>query len=99
MNNVDAIQRRFEALHPFLDERTRRLMVAAEAQAIGYGGIALVACATGMSRDTISRGLEELKSPTGPQFGGIRRPGGGRASRRMMLCDLDVQIPTDSGER
>jgi transposase len=103
MNNVDAIQRRFEALRPFLDERTRRLMVAAEAQAIGYGGIALAARATGMSRDTISRGLEELKSPTGPQFGGIRRPGGGRKktvdSDPTLKEDLEKLIsPAERGD-
>src|SRR6476659_808677 len=91
MNGGDTVQRRFEALNPFLDERTRRLIVAAEAQAIGYGGISLVARATGVSRDTISRGLEELKSPTDPQTGGIRRPGGGRKK----IVDVDPTLKED----
>ena len=104
MNGEDAIQSRFEALDPFLDERTRRLMVAAEAQAIGFGGISLVARATGVSRDTISRGLEELKSRTGPQpLGGIRRPGGGRKRTvdvdPTLRQDLEKLIsPTERGD-
>ena len=91
MNGGDAIQRRFEALTPFLNERTRRLMVAAEAQAIGFGGITLVARATGVSRDTISRGLEELKSPTDRHSAGIRRPGGGRKK----TVDVDPSLSED----
>lgn len=91
MNSADAIQSRFEALSPFLDEKTRRLAVAAEAQAIGYGGISLVARATGMSRDTISRGLEELKSPSDSQLVGIRRPGGGRKK----TIDVDLTLRGD----
>jgi Rhodopirellula transposase DDE domain len=78
MTDGETIQRRFELLAPYLDERTRRLMVAAEAEAIGFGGISIVARATGMSRDTISRGIEELKAPAGSPPGRIRRSGGGR---------------------
>ena len=36
------------ALAPALNERTRRLWAAAEAEAVGHGGIAMVARATGM---------------------------------------------------
>jgi len=91
MNGGDAILRRFEALTPFLDERTRRLMVAAEAQAIGFGGVTQVARATGVSRDTISRGLEELGSATSPPAGGVRRPGGGRKK----TVDVDPTLRED----
>ena len=44
-----------------LDERTRRLWAAAEARALGYGGIGLVAAATGLAHNTIRQGLEELQ--------------------------------------
>ena len=103
MNGGDAILRRFEALTPFLDERTRRLMVAAEARAIGFGGITLVARATGVSRDTISRGLEELDSATSPPAGGVRRPGGGRKKTvdvdPTLREDLEKLInPTERGD-
>ncbi|HEX6862108.1 MAG TPA: ISAzo13 family transposase [Thermoanaerobaculia bacterium] len=103
MKGGDAILRRFEALTPFLDERTRRLMVAAEARAIGFGGITLVARATGVSRDTISRGLEELDSATSPPAGGVRRPGGGRKKTvdvdPTLREDLEKLInPTERGD-
>ena len=45
---------------PFLDERGRGLVAAAEAFAAGYGGIAAVAMATGIAPSTIGRGLKEL---------------------------------------
>jgi hypothetical protein len=47
MIDVEAIQQRFSAVAPFLDERGQRLLAAAEAKAAGYGGIAAVVAATG----------------------------------------------------
>ena len=44
---------KFSAVVDALDERGRRLWAAAESDAIGYGGDALVSAATGLSRDTI----------------------------------------------
>ncbi|MGH2705826.1 MAG: ISAzo13 family transposase, partial [Actinomycetota bacterium] len=38
---------------PHLDERQRRILAGAEARALGRGGVALVARATGMSRSTV----------------------------------------------
>jgi len=66
-------------------------MVAAEAQAIGFGGISIVARATGMSRQAISRGIEELKAPAKPHPGRIRRPGGGRKK----TVDVDPTLKED----
>jgi hypothetical protein len=70
-------------LSAFLDERMRRLMAAAESAAIGYGGVSLVARATGVSRRAITEGMKELnqqkvsREPLPPQFR-IRRKGAGR---------------------
>ncbi|HJZ58305.1 MAG TPA: ISAzo13 family transposase, partial [Gemmataceae bacterium] len=44
-----AIRDKYIALAPTLDERSRRLWAATEAKAIGYGGQALVARATGLA--------------------------------------------------
>ena len=63
MINESAIRARFEMLAPFLNERTRRLAAAAEAAAIGRGGIARVSRATGVSRRAIASGLDQLKAP------------------------------------
>jgi len=49
------------ALAPVFTERSRRVWAATEARAVGYGGIALVERATGISRSTIHRGLRELE--------------------------------------
>jgi len=58
--DIEPIRERFSTVAPFLDERGRRLVAAAEAFAVGYGGIAAVAMATGVAPSTIGRGLKEL---------------------------------------
>ena len=72
------IKKRFKALKPHLDERMRRLVAAAEAQALGHGGISAVSRATGLSRNTVARGMEELDSLPAPSAQRTRRRGGGR---------------------
>lgn len=52
----DEIRAKYEALRLILNERQRRAWAAAEADAIGWGGISLVARATGMSRTTVRAG-------------------------------------------
>src|SRR5438552_6508001 len=74
--DVEPIRERFSTLAPFLDERGRRLLAAAEAFAAGYGGITAVALATGMAPSTIGRGLKELAQDQPSEW--IRRPGAGR---------------------
>lgn len=76
--DVDQINQRFASLEPFLDERLRRLCAAAEAKALGYGGVSAVARATGVSRRAIARGLKELEDPSASSFQRIRKAGGGR---------------------
>jgi hypothetical protein len=67
---------KYVVLEPLLDERSRRLWAAAESRAIGFGGDALVSAATGLARQTIRRGRQELAA--GGTTGRIRRPGAGR---------------------
>src|SRR2546426_7436363 len=74
----EAIKRKFELLAGDLNERTRRLTAAAEAMALGWGGISAVSRATGVSRRAIRQGIKELQEPTGTSAGRIRRKGGGR---------------------
>jgi transposase len=69
---------KFEAVLPHLDERQRRLVLAAEARSLGHGGISLVARASGVSRVTITAGVGELEAGQGPMPGRARRPGAGR---------------------
>src|ERR1022692_3788354 len=69
---------KFETILPHLDERQRRLLMAAEARSLGYGGISLVARAAGVSRVTVTAGVDELDGGAEPLGGRARRPGGGR---------------------
>jgi hypothetical protein len=73
-----AIRLRFEALAPMLDERALRRFAAAEAQAAGRGGVAVVSRITGLARSTIGRGLNELRAGVACDASRVRRPGGGR---------------------
>lgn len=61
MSNFSALKSKFESLRPALDERLCRLWAAAEARAMGRGGITFVCAATGLSRQTIATGLHELQ--------------------------------------
>jgi transposase len=81
-----AIRQRYQVLADVADERVRRLMVAAEALAIGRGGQLAVARATGVSRTMIQRGIREVRHPElqAPK-GRVRRPGGGR--KAMVVLD------------
>ena len=60
---------------PLLDERSRRLLVAAESQVIGRSGTAVVSKVTGVSRRVIRQGMAELKDPVVSEAGRVRRPG------------------------
>jgi hypothetical protein len=76
MIDTSVIRARFTAVERDLNERSRRLLAAAEAQTAGYGGITAASHATGVARSTIGRGLKDLAEP-GSLSGEVRRPGGG----------------------
>jgi len=75
---------KYGSIFPHLDERQRRLLLGAEARALGHGGIRLVARAAGVREATVSLGVDELESGAGP-LGRARREGGGR----KRLADTD----------
>ena len=64
-------------LLPHLDERAQRLVLGAEARALGHGGIGVVARAAGVSRGRVSRGADEVAAGAGLP-GRVRRAGAGR---------------------
>ncbi|HET9007113.1 MAG TPA: ISAzo13 family transposase [Actinomycetes bacterium] len=80
----EALAAKFETIFPHLDERQRRLLMGAEARALGHGGIRLVAQAAGVREATVSAGVEELDAG-GEPLGRVRRVGGGR----KRAVDLD----------
>jgi hypothetical protein len=60
------------------DERTRRLLVGFLAHQHGRGGITLLARITGLDRNTIARGQQELRQGGRQTSNRVRRPGAGR---------------------
>lgn len=77
MDALQQLHHKWVCLMPHLDERQCRLLAAAEARVLGYGGISLVAQASGLSRPTIHKGLKELNQQP-LSAGRVRRAGGGR---------------------
>jgi len=74
-----------------MDERLRRQWAAAEARDHGWGGVTLVARATGLSRTTITAGLRELDLPRKQRLQAakrVRRPGAGRP--RVLQADPEL---------
>ena len=78
MGGLTEVSSKLRSLWPLLDERTRRIMAASEAMALGYGGVSLVRRACGLSRKAISKGVREIAEGVAPATGRIRRPGSGR---------------------
>ncbi|MDQ6759699.1 MAG: ISAzo13 family transposase [Acidobacteriota bacterium] len=101
---LEQIRTRYRLVADTLDERGRRAVGAAEAITAGWGGITLVARATGLSRTTLRAGISEHKGTRplpAPQR--VRRPGGGRKPRSttdpLLLTDLEALVePTTRGD-
>jgi len=78
MSEMSTLERKFRAVWPVLDERTRRIMAANEAISLGYGGVTVVHRACGLSRKAITKGMQEITAGVVPPPGHIRRAGAGR---------------------
>lgn len=91
--NAEHIKKRYELLESFLNEKQRRLLAAAEAEILGYGGLSTVSRATGLSRNTIKAGRadlnEERASGIVQFYGRIRQVGGGR--KRTIKKDTTLE--------
>ena len=100
---VATLRAKHAALRAVFTERSRRLWAATEARALGYGGIAAVARATGLSPAPISRGLAELDAAAPLPGDRVRKPGGGRkratTHHPTLLRDLEALVePTAPGD-
>jgi Rhodopirellula transposase DDE domain len=74
-------------IRPHLNELQWRLLLGAEARALGRGGIGRVARAAGVSPDTVGRGARELDSGAVPA-GRVRAPGAGRPQAEALNPEL-----------
>src|SRR5438270_13805071 len=97
----ESLAAKFQVLFPHLDERQRRLLMGAQARALGHGGVRLVARAAGVREATVSLGAGELASGAVP-LGRARRPGGGAKRARdkdpgLVLAPLALVGPQERG--
>src|ERR1039457_3833798 len=76
-NEESSLRRKFSSVWLLLDERSRRLMAASEALALGYGGFSRIRRASGLSRKAIAKGIREIADGNAMP-GRIRRSGAGR---------------------
>jgi transposase len=82
------IQKKYQVMSPLLTERSKRVWCAVEARQIGWGGVSIIHKATGVSRPTIHRGIDELAEPTDLSPLQSRCAGGGRKSLTDHCPDL-----------
>ena len=103
-DETTAVGERYARVVGRLDERGRRAVLGAEALALGWGGITAVARATGQARQTVARGIGEVRGErlvAAP--GRVRLPGGGRktalAGDPSLLADLERLVePVTRGD-
>jgi len=95
----DPMSARLWLIRAHLDERAWRLLLGAEAKALGRGGITAVAAAGGVHPDTVAQGVRELDYPE-PIPGRVRRPGAGRPPTAVtdpaVLAALDALVDPES---
>ncbi len=75
---VERLRKKFKAVVPALSERARRLWAGAEADSLGWGGVAFVARATGMAISTVRKGRDESRQTVTLPLGRDRKAGAGR---------------------
>jgi len=73
----DTLKIKLSGVLPELNERQRRILLAAEADAIGYGGIRALSEISGVAESTIRRGIHDLKKKP-KNLVSSRQQGGGR---------------------
>ena len=96
----DFIKESYATIAPHLNEKQLRLLAAAEAKALGFGGVSTLAAVTKLSRPTITKALKELSELTGvAKDGRIRRPGGGRKKAKDTDPELVVQVSRYRGSK
>lgn len=83
------VGKKFKVLKGTMDERMTRLWAGAEAEAIGYGGLAAVSRATGLASSTIQKGRRELREgATAVNLVNVRRKGSGRRTHQEVHAEL-----------
>ena len=85
------LRKKFQVMKPLLNERSLRRLAAIEAKTIGRRGILVVSKASGLNRNTISRGIRELENKDELDSNRIRQFGAGRKK----IVDMDMSLKKD----
>jgi transposase len=85
------MEERILRMKSLLNERQWRLYLANEAMSAGYGGVSKVSRITGVSRTTITKGIEELRKGNTID-GKVRRSGGGPKCVEEKYADIQERI-------
>ena len=90
---TQSLESDFRILNPHFNEKSRRLWAAVEAKKAGRGGVTLLHQVTGLSRATITRGIEQIKTGKGMSrnISRQRRSGSGR----KLLIETNENIIND----
>lgn len=87
------ISDRYSSIKPFLyNEQLKRVFAASEASVIGYGGISILSRITGIDRETISRGLKEIKDSENIDTTRVRSTGGGRKKIEEIMPEIKEKL-------
>jgi hypothetical protein len=77
---------------PVLNEQSRRRFVALEAQALGRGGVSMMARISGLARSTIYHGLFDIRHGVSAPLGRVRKAGSGRRKKTIEDPSLVVDL-------
>ena len=60
LSKIQEVNEKYEWISEHLNEKSRRIWAATEANSIGWGGITIISKATGIDAKTIRKGITEL---------------------------------------
>lgn len=90
MQIAKSLESDFRTLNPHFNEKSRRLWAALEAKKAGHGGVTLLHEVTGLSRATITRGMEQIKTGKGLSRNTSRQRRSGSGRKPMTETDENI---------
>ncbi len=98
---IGIVKKKYESINMWLNEKSRRIWSASEAESLGYGGLTIVREATGIDLHTIRKGISELEEKKESDTVRIRRKGGGRkkltAKQPEILTAIKTMVDSSTG--
>ena len=91
------VEDRIKTMLPLLDEKQKRIYLAAEAEGLGYGGLKAIHELTGVSKTTIIKGKKEIQEGT-IDYKRIRRSGGGRKAIEQKYGSIKEELEKIVGD-